>query len=75
MSSTKSSIGHLLGARFGGSDLLPAGDAGRHGAAHHQIWKNPNVTTSIDLVPLKGAEAQCEVAMSNSFGFGAPMPH
>ena len=32
--------------------------------------ENPNVTTSIDLVPLKAQKREVNVAMSNSFGFG-----
>jgi len=32
--------------------------------------ENPDVTTSIDLVPLKAQKRDVNVAMSNSFGFG-----
>jgi 3-oxoacyl-[acyl-carrier-protein] synthase II len=32
--------------------------------------ENPDVTTSIDLVPLKAQKRDVNVALSNSFGFG-----
>jgi 3-oxoacyl-[acyl-carrier-protein] synthase II len=32
--------------------------------------ENPDVTTSIDLVPHKAQKRDVNVAMSNSFGFG-----
>jgi 3-oxoacyl-[acyl-carrier-protein] synthase II len=31
---------------------------------------NPDVTTSLDLVPHKAQKRNVDVAMSNSFGFG-----
>jgi len=32
--------------------------------------ENPDVTTAIDLVPLKAQKREVSIAMSNSFGFG-----
>jgi 3-oxoacyl-[acyl-carrier-protein] synthase II len=32
--------------------------------------ENPDVTTALDLVPLKAQKRDVKVALSNSFGFG-----
>ena len=70
MSSTKSSIGHLLGAA-GSVEAIFSLLAMRDGIVPPTInLENPNVTTSIDLVPLKAQKRDVNVAMSNSFGFG-----
>jgi 3-oxoacyl-[acyl-carrier-protein] synthase II len=70
MSSTKSSIGHLLGAA-GSVEAIFCLLAMRDGMVPPTInLENPNVTTSIDLVPLKAQKRDVDVAMSNSFGFG-----
>jgi 3-oxoacyl-[acyl-carrier-protein] synthase II len=70
MSSTKSSIGHLLGAA-GSVEAIFSLLAMRDGMLPPTInLENPNVTTSIDLVPLKAQKRDVNVAMSNSFGFG-----
>jgi 3-oxoacyl-[acyl-carrier-protein] synthase II len=70
MSSTKSSIGHLLGAA-GSVEAIFCLLAMRDGMVPPTInLENPNVTTSIDLVPLKAQKRDVNVAMSNSFGFG-----
>jgi 3-oxoacyl-[acyl-carrier-protein] synthase II len=70
MSSTKSSIGHLLGAA-GSVEAIFCLLAMRDGIVPPTInLDNPNVTTQIDLVPLKAQKREVNVAMSNSFGFG-----
>jgi 3-oxoacyl-[acyl-carrier-protein] synthase II len=70
MSSTKSSIGHLLGAA-GSVEAIFCLLAMRDGMVPPTInLENPDVTTTIDLVPLKAQKRDVNVAMSNSFGFG-----
>ena len=70
MSSTKSSIGHLLGAA-GAVEAIFCLLAMRDGLAPPTInLDNPDVTTAIDLVPWKAQKRDIQVAMSNSFGFG-----
>ena len=70
MSSTKSSIGHLLGAA-GAVEAIFCLLAMRDGMVPPTInLDNPNVTTAIDLVPWKAQKRDVKVAMSNSFGFG-----
>ena len=70
MSSTKSAIGHLLGAA-GSVEAIFCLLAMRDGMVPPTInLENPDVTTSIDLVPLKAQKRDVTVAMSNSFGFG-----
>ena len=70
MSSTKSSIGHLLGAA-GSVEAIFCLLAMRDGIVPPTInLENPDVTTALDLVPLKAKRRAVNVAMSNSFGFG-----
>jgi len=70
MSSTKSSIGHLLGAA-GSVEAIFCLLAMRDGIVPPTInLENPDVTTVLDLVPLKAKKHDVNVAMSNSFGFG-----
>ncbi len=70
MSSTKSSIGHLLGAA-GAVEAIFSILAIRDGVAPPTLnLRNPSVETPIDLVPLAARKRQINVAMSNSFGFG-----
>jgi 3-oxoacyl-[acyl-carrier-protein] synthase II len=70
MSSTKSSIGHLLGAA-GSAEAIFCLLAMRDGMVPPTInLENPDVTTVMDLVPLKPRAHEVNVAMSNSFGFG-----
>jgi 3-oxoacyl-[acyl-carrier-protein] synthase II len=70
MSSTKSSIGHLLGAA-GSVEAIFCLLAMRDSVLPPTInLDNPDVTTVMDLVPLKSRPHQVNVAMSNSFGFG-----
>lgn len=70
MSSTKSSIGHLLGAA-GAAEAIFSVLAIRDNIAPPTInLDNPERETAIDLVPNKPRERQIDVALSNSFGFG-----
>ena len=70
MSSTKSSIGHLLGAA-GAVEAIFATLAIKNGIAPPTLnLENPSIECSLDLVPLKPRKASISVALSNSFGFG-----
>ncbi len=70
ISSTKSSIGHLLGAA-GAVEAIFCALAIRDGVVPATInLDNPNVTTAMDLVPHKPQKRDVNIAMSNSFGFG-----
>ena len=70
MSSTKSSIGHLLGAA-GAIEAAFCVLAIRDQIAPPTInLDDPEHETAIDLVPHKGKPMKIDVAMSNSFGFG-----
>ncbi|MEY3259794.1 MAG: beta-ketoacyl-[acyl-carrier-protein] synthase [Pseudomonadota bacterium] len=70
MSSTKSSIGHLLGAA-GAVEAAFTALAIRDQIAPPTInLDNPSVETAIDLVPHKAKRMEINVALSNSFGFG-----
>jgi 3-oxoacyl-[acyl-carrier-protein] synthase II len=70
MSSTKSSIGHLLGAA-GSVEAIFCLLAMRDGIVPPTInLDNPDVVTAMDLVPNKAQKREVNVAMSNSFGFG-----
>lgn len=70
MSSTKSSIGHLLGAA-GSAEAIFSVLAIRDNIAPATLnLDNPAVETKIDLVPNKPRERQIDVVLSNSFGFG-----
>lgn len=70
MSSTKSAIGHLLGAA-GAAEAIFSVLAIRDNIAPPTInLDDPEVETAIDLVPNTARERRIDVAMSNSFGFG-----
>jgi 3-oxoacyl-[acyl-carrier-protein] synthase II len=70
MSSTKSSVGHLLGAA-GAVEAIFSVLAIRDRIAPPTInLDNPSVETSIDLVPLEPRRRDIDVVLSNSFGFG-----
>jgi 3-oxoacyl-[acyl-carrier-protein] synthase II len=70
MSSTKSSIGHLLGAA-GAVEAIFCLLALRDGVVPPTLnLDNPSIATSIDLVPHTARQREVEVALSNSFGFG-----
>jgi 3-oxoacyl-[acyl-carrier-protein] synthase II len=70
MSSTKSAIGHLLGAA-GSVEAIFCLLAMRDGIAPPTLnLDNPSVETQINLVPHKALKKEINVALSNSFGFG-----
>ncbi|PWB60066.1 MAG: beta-ketoacyl-[acyl-carrier-protein] synthase II [Bradyrhizobiaceae bacterium] len=70
MSSTKSSIGHLLGAA-GAVEAIFSVLAIRDQVAPPTInLDNPSVETAIDLVPHQARRREINVVLSNSFGFG-----
>ncbi|MCC0024683.1 MAG: beta-ketoacyl-ACP synthase II [Hyphomicrobiaceae bacterium] len=70
MSSTKSAIGHLLGAA-GAVEAIFTMLAMRDGICPPTInLDNPSVETAINLAPNKAVKKDIEFALSNSFGFG-----
>jgi 3-oxoacyl-[acyl-carrier-protein] synthase II len=70
MSSTKSAIGHLLGAA-GSVEAIFSLLAMRDNVAPPTLnLDNPSVETVINLVPKIPVKRQIDVALSNSFGFG-----
>ena len=70
MSSTKSSIGHLLGAA-GTVEAIFCLLAMRDQVVPPTInLENPSVATALDLVPHKPRKRAVNLVLSNSFGFG-----
>ncbi len=70
MSSTKSSIGHLLGAA-GAVEAIFCVLAMRDGIAPATLnLEDPSVETAMNLAPLKPLERKINTVLSNSFGFG-----
>jgi 3-oxoacyl-[acyl-carrier-protein] synthase II len=70
MSSTKSCVGHLLGAA-GAVEAIISILAMRDGIAPPTInLDNPSVETPIDLVPHVARKREIDTVLSNSFGFG-----
>jgi 3-oxoacyl-[acyl-carrier-protein] synthase II len=70
MSSTKSAIGHLLGAA-GAVEAIFCLLAIRDQMVPPTLnLDHPSVATAIDLVPHKAHPSEIDVVLSNSFGFG-----
>jgi len=70
MSSTKSAIGHLLGAA-GSVEAIFSILAIRDGVVPPTLnLDNPSPSCDIDLVPKQAKERKVNFALSNSFGFG-----
>ena len=70
MSSTKSSIGHLLGAAGAVEAIFSVLSMRDNIAPPTLNLDNPSVETSIDLVPHKAKKMEINTVLSNSFGFG-----
>ncbi len=70
ISSTKSMIGHLLGAA-GAVEAIATILCMNHGMIHPTInLEHPDPGCDLDYVPNAARRHEIEVAMSNSFGFG-----
>lgn len=70
VSSTKSSLGHLLGAS-GGVEMVATIMAVIHGIAPPTInLDSPDPDCDLDYVPNKARDCRIRKAMNNSFGFG-----
>ena len=70
MSSTKSSIGHLLGAA-GSVEAIFSVLAIKHNIRPATLNLEDSIDNhGINLVPLKAQEQETNIALSNSFGFG-----
>jgi 3-oxoacyl-[acyl-carrier-protein] synthase II len=70
ISSTKSMIGHLLGAS-GGVELIATALTLRHGVIPPTInLEHPDPVCDLDYVPKTAREQRVRYAISNSFGFG-----
>jgi 3-oxoacyl-[acyl-carrier-protein] synthase II len=70
MSSTKSAIGHLLGAA-GAVEAIFSVLAIRDQVAPPTLnLEDPSVETALDLVPHAARKREIGIALSNSFGFG-----
>ena len=70
MSSTKSSIGHLLGAA-GSVEIIFSILAINHGVVPPTLnLDKPSEGCDLDLVPHQAKERPVRIALSNSFGFG-----
>ncbi|MDO9574007.1 MAG: beta-ketoacyl-[acyl-carrier-protein] synthase II, partial [Candidatus Contubernalis sp.] len=70
VSSTKSMIGHLLGAA-GGAELVASMLSMQHSIIHPTInYENPDPECDLDYVPGVYREAEIKACLSNSFGFG-----
>jgi 3-oxoacyl-[acyl-carrier-protein] synthase II len=70
MSSTKSMIGHLLGAS-GGVEAIACALSIRHGVVHPTInLAATDAACDLDYVPNVAREVRVRKVLSNSFGFG-----
>jgi len=70
ISSTKSMVGHLLGAS-GGVEAIACALMIRNGLLHPTInLDTPDPDCDLDYVPNKARERRVRRVLSNSFGFG-----
>ena len=70
ISSTKSQLGHTLGASGGIELVVCALTLARNAIAPTINLENPDPDCDLDYTPNVAREARISVAMSNSFGFG-----
>ncbi|HEX4592333.1 MAG TPA: beta-ketoacyl-[acyl-carrier-protein] synthase II, partial [Gemmataceae bacterium] len=70
VSSTKSMLGHLLGAS-GGVELIACVMTLKQRVIHPTTnYRTPDPTCDLDYVPNEPRETKVTTAISNSFGFG-----
>ena len=70
VSSTKSMIGHLLGAS-GGAEAIACIKSIEQGMIHPTInYEHPDPDCDLDYVPNQARQRDVNVVLSNSFGFG-----
>lgn len=70
MSSTKSAVGHLLGAAGAVEAIFSLLSIRDNIAPPTLNLDNPSVDTAIDLVPHNAKKQKIDIVLSNSFGFG-----
>lgn len=70
MSSTKSMVGHMLGAAGGAEAVFTILSIRDQIAPPTINLTNPDPDCDLDYVPLKARKMEINVAMTNSFGFG-----
>jgi 3-oxoacyl-[acyl-carrier-protein] synthase II len=70
VSSTKSAMGHLLGASGGVEAVATAMAIHRNLVPPTINLDNPDAECDLDYVPHKARDLKVNIAMSNSFGFG-----
>jgi 3-oxoacyl-[acyl-carrier-protein] synthase II len=70
VSSTKSQLGHLLGASGGVEAVVTALAISRNIIPPTINLDNPDPECDLDYVPHQARDRRVEYAMSNSFGFG-----
>jgi 3-oxoacyl-[acyl-carrier-protein] synthase II len=70
VSSTKSMVGHLLGAAGGVEAIVTALALQEQFYPATRNYENPDPECDLDYVPNKGVAAPMRAAMSNSLGFG-----
>ncbi len=70
MSSTKSSVGHLLGAAGALEAIFSIKALNENMLPPTLNLNNPDSEADIDLVPLKAKSKEVKAVLSNSFGFG-----
>ncbi len=70
MSSTKSAIGHLLGAAGAVESIFSVMAINNNIAPPTLNLDNPSIETKINLCPHKAVKKEIKTALSNSFGFG-----